>query len=122
MAGSSRSRAVAVATAAALVVAFSPSAGAAPRALSGKLSKKGYTVIALATNGRARTTVARPRFKLVPPGSRVTLHLRGRDGHYAGPVVVGRAGKRSIVGVKAGAKLGRVRVRNGYATAKVAKR
>ena len=36
----------------------------------------------------------------------MTLQLRAKDGSYAGPIVVGRKGKRAIVGIKAGAKLG----------------
>jgi hypothetical protein len=98
---------------------FAGPAAARTKPITGKLSKRGYTVIALATNGSARSTVARPAFTLVPPSSKVTLQLRDANGHYAGPVVVGRSGKRAIVGVKAGAKLGRVRVRNGFATARV---
>src|SRR2546430_4201381 len=37
---------------------------------------------------------------------------------YAGPIVVGRGngGRRAIVGVKAGARLGRIQVRRGYAS------
>jgi hypothetical protein len=103
----------------AFVAAAAPAA-AAPRAISGKLSKPGYTVIAMATTDQARTVRAQPRrFRIVPPDDRVTLHLRASDGSYAGPIVVGNAGKRAIVGVKAGAKLGKVEVRKGYA--KVAK-
>ena len=103
-----------------VLVAAAPAA-AAPRAISGKLSKPGYTVIALATEDEARTVRATPRrFRLVPPDDRVTLHLRASDGSYAGPIVVGHAGKRAIVGVRAGARLGTIEVRKGYA--KTAKR
>jgi hypothetical protein len=50
----------------------------------------------------------------------VTLQLRAPDGTYAGPVVVGRSGSHVIVGVKAGAVLGRIAYspRLGYATAR----
>jgi hypothetical protein len=107
--------AVCVMVSVALLAASAPAA-AAPRAISGKLSKPGYTVIALATEDRARSVRAAPRrFRLVPPDDTVTLHLRASDGSYAGPIVVGRAGKRAIVGVRAGAKLGKVEVRKGYA-------
>src|SRR5215213_4657836 len=117
MAGCS-GRSASLAALAAVVLGMLPAtSAAAPRAIAGKLSKKGYTVIALAADGRARSVVARPGFKVRPPASRITLHLRDAKGRYAGPVVVGRAGKQVVVGVKAGAKLGRVRVRNGYATA-----
>jgi hypothetical protein len=98
-------------------------AGAAPKPITGKLSTSDYTVIALAASGKARVVLAsRGRFKLRPPARRVTLHLRAPNGKYAGPIVVGRKkkGRRAIVGVRAGARLGRVRVRGGYA--KVARR
>ena len=60
------------------------------------------------------------RFRLQPPGARVTLQLRAPDGTYAGPVVVGRSGSHVIVGVKAGAVLGHIAFspRHGYATAR----
>ena len=101
-------------------LALAAPAAARPKPITGKLSKRGYTVVALDANGNARTAVSGPGFKLVPPASKVTLHLRDAAGQYAGPIVVGRAGKLAIVGVKAGARLGRVRVRDGYATARVA--
>ena len=95
------------------------SASAAPKPIRGKLSKPGYTLIALADSGKARVVrVRRSRFAVRPPARVVTLQLRRPDGVYAGPVVVGRRerGTRAIVGVRAGTKLGRVRVRRGYAT------
>lgn len=101
----------------ALLVTTGPAA-AAPKRISGKLSKPGYTVIALAASGKA--TSVRPRrgrFRLRPPAKRVTLHLRARNGKYAGPIVVGRSrrGRRAILGVRAGARLGGIKVRRGYA-------
>jgi hypothetical protein len=100
----------------ALTVASTP-AGAAPARITGRLSQPGYTVIALAPNGRATSARANLSFSLVPPAKRVTLHLRARDGNYAGPIVLAsrKRGKRAIVGVRAGAKLGNVEVRAGYA-------
>ena len=86
--------------------------------ITGRLDKPGYTVIALASNGKASSTRVRDRsFRLRPPASRVTLHLRAPNGVYAGPIVVGKAqkGKRAIVGVKAGARLGKVKILRGYA-------
>jgi hypothetical protein len=98
------------------VLASSAPAGAAPRPITGELSRQGYTVIALAGNGKAKAVRASPRrFRLTPPGRSVTLHLRTAKGSYAGPIVVGGRGRVSIVGVKAGARLGRIRVRPGYA-------
>jgi hypothetical protein len=106
-----------------VVLAAGAPASAAPKRISGKLMKSGYTVIALGANGKASSVPARGRgFRLRPPARRVTLHLRARNGRYAGPIVVGRRkrGRVAILGVRAGARLGRVKVRRGYA--KVAKR
>ena len=97
-------------------------AAAAPKRISGKLSKPGYTVIALAADGKAKAVRATPRFKLRPPDRRVSLQLRDRKGVYAGPIVVAKSedGKQAVVGVKHGAKLGEIAVkpRKGYARAK----
>lgn len=103
------------------LLAISVPAAAAPKPITGKLSKPGYTMIALAANDKATAVRARRgRFRLRPPAKRVTLHLRGPDGTYAGPIVAGREGKRAIVGVTAGADLGRIKVnaRKGYAKVK----
>jgi hypothetical protein len=100
------------------LVATGASAAAAPKPITGKLSKPGYDVIALAAGGRATTVhVTRGRFRLVPPAASVSLHLRAPNGSYAGPLVVARAkrGKRVILGVRAGARLGNVTVRSGFA-------
>jgi hypothetical protein len=99
-------------------LAASASANAAPGSISGTLSKPGYTVIALAANGKASAALTRRgKFKLRPPARRVTLHLRAPNGKYAGPVMVarGRKGRFAILGVSAGARLGQVSVRRGYA-------
>ena len=104
----------------ALFFANAPAAAAA-KPITGKLSKPGYTVIALAANGKAKPVRAgRDRFKLRAPAKSVTLHLRRSNGKYAGPVVmaVAQGGKRAILGVRAGARLGRIAVRRGYARAR----
>jgi hypothetical protein len=91
------------------------------KAISGKLSKSGYTVLALSESGAVTSVVAKHgKFKLRPLGKRVTLHLRAPEGTYAGPIVVGREGKRAILGVRAGANLGvaQVKRRKGYAKVK----
>jgi hypothetical protein len=106
-----------LAASAALFAASAP-ASAAPKRFTGKLSKPGYTVIALAANGKARSVrVRRHTFRLRPPAKRVTLHLRAPDGTYSGPIVVGRRrkGRVAVVGVRAGARLGRIRVLRGHA-------
>jgi hypothetical protein len=98
--------------------AVSAPAAAAPARISGKLSRPGYTVIALASNRNAVS--ARPRrgrFWLAPPAAQVTLHLRSARGRYSGPVVVAHArkGRRAILGLRGGARLGRIKVGRGFA-------
>jgi hypothetical protein len=95
-------------------------AAAAPKPITGKLSASGYSVLALAPDGRATSVPAEDgSFGLSPPARRVTLHLRDVNGVYGGPIVVGRrrGGTRAILGVRAGTKLGEIRVRRakGYA-------
>ncbi len=109
----------------ALVLAVPASATARPKPITGKLSKPGYTVIALGIDGRATSVVAKHgNFKLRPPAKTVTLQLRAPDGVYAGPIVVGqdKQGKRALLGVKAGAKLGKVKVKGGKGYAKPKKK
>jgi len=97
-------------------VAVTAPAAAAPKRITGTLSEAGYTVVALAANGKARLVEANGgEFSVRPPAARVTLHLRAPNGKYGGPIVVGRAGRRALVGVKAGARLGTVSVQSGYA-------
>src|SRR5437899_7931551 len=112
-----------VCVAACFALLTSAPAVAAPKRITGELSSPGYTVIAVAESGKgkaAKATHTSRRFSIRPPAERVTLHLRGRDGVYVGPIVVARSknGKRAIVGVKAGTKLGLVRIdsRKGYGT------
>ena len=109
------------AIAALALLAASAPATAAPKRITGKLSKPGYTVIALAASGEGEVVRATPKFRLRPPARTVTLHLRARDGTYAGPIVAAKRkkGRRAIVGVKAGAKLGKVIVKSAKGFAKV---
>jgi len=94
------------------------SAAARPAPVRGSLAKRGYVVVAMATSGRVTTAPVRHgSFRLVPPARIFTLHLRDAKGRYAGPVVVGGTASRALVGVRAGARLGRVKARRGYATA-----
>jgi hypothetical protein len=108
---------------AAVLVGVAPAAASARIApISGKLSRPGYTVIAVAANGKATLVRAgRGSFALRPPAAVVSLQLRAANGVYAGPVVVGveQRGKRVIMGVRAGAKLGRIDVYVGKGYAKV---
>ena len=112
-----------------LILALPTAASAKKGKITGKLSKGGYTVIALAADGQAKTKRApKGKFKLKPPAKKVTLHLRAPDGTYAGPIVVGtkKKGKRVIEGVyaKRNVKLRKVKVKaaKGYAKAKVRKK
>ena len=104
-----------------LLVASAPAAAAEKR-ISGKLSKPNYTVIAVGVSGEKAVRAGRGRFRLrlAGPGDAregVSLHLRGPKGSYAGPIVIDRRkkGKRAVLGVRPGAKLGRIKVRSGYA-------
>lgn len=99
-------------------------APAATRPITGTLDRSGtWTVVALAADGSVRVATTRAgRFSLRPTATRVTLHLRAPDGTYAGPVVVGRRdrGRRAVVGVRAGARLGTLVLsrRQGYTRTK----
>lgn len=95
-----------------------PVAAARPRAITGSLDRAGVTVVALAAHGDVAEARARPGFRLVPPAARVTLQLRDRTGAYLGPVVVRARAGRVTVGVSAGARLGRIEIRDGYARVK----
>ncbi len=111
-----------LALAAVAALSVSAIASAKPKPITGKLSKSGYTVLALADSGKATSTrVKSRRFSLRPPAQRVTLHLRKSDGTYAGPIVldVRQRGRRVVVGTKAGAKLGTIRIKPSRGYAKV---
>ena len=82
--------------------------------IQGQLDRAGYTVVALAPNGKARNARG-GRFALVPPAKVVTLQIRDRSGDYVGPLVAEGKGGRVVVGVRAGAKLGKIRVFASYA-------
>jgi len=99
-----------------MCAAVATPAWAAPRPITGRLDRPGYTVIALGYNGIAASSTAQS-FSIVPRDSRVTLQLRDRHGKYAGPIVVGGSASRVVVGVRAGARLGTIAVfpRQGYA-------
>ena len=89
---------------------------AAAKKLKGTLSESGYTVIALNRDGSMTSADAgNGGFRLPTSAAKVTLHLRGPDGKYAGPIVVGGGGDRVIVGVRSGARLGDIAVREGFA-------
>jgi hypothetical protein len=83
-----RSRGVLGCCAVAFLALVAPAAAAVRFApISGSLSKPGYTVIALAANGKATSVRANHGgFSLRPPADRVTLQLRAPNGIYAGPM------------------------------------
>ncbi len=98
-------------------IAVSVATASAVPPVTGTLSTAGYTVIAISTtNGRTSTAIhTGKRFTVASPGPRMTLQLVSPKGSYAGTVVVGRKGAKVIVGIRAGARLGTVRVYRGYA-------
>jgi hypothetical protein len=99
------------ALAAGLLALPAPSAAQSRRpAIEGRLPAS-YTVVAVAGNGRTRTLQnAIGSFELVPPARTVTLHLVGSTGRYLGPVVIAGRGSRVTTQVRAGARLGTLRV------------
>lgn len=102
-----------VALALLLAASAAPADAARQKPIKGNLTASGYTLIALSTNGKVTTKrVGSGRFSLRPPSRVVTLHLRGRGGFYAGPIVVGtrKGGRRAVVGVRAGAGLGEIEI------------
>lgn len=99
------------------VLACAPAAGARRPAIEGRVAGSGYEVVALSPDGNSRAVRARRDFEVVPPARTVTLHLRNHDGVYLGPVVIAGRGKRAIVRVRAGARLGTIAVRGSYGLA-----
>jgi hypothetical protein len=113
---STRSSAALAAIAACLLVCLLPApASARLRPITGQLDHRGITVVALAPHGGVGEARARPGFKVVPTARVVTLQLRDRRGAYLGPVVLRGRGGKVTLGVRAGANLGRIEVRRGYA-------
>jgi hypothetical protein len=97
------------------VLACAPAEGARRPAIEGRVAGSGYEVVALAPDGKSRAVRAQRDFRLVPPARTVTLHLRDRAGVYAGPVVVAGQGRRAVLRVRAGARLGTIEVHGAYA-------
>jgi hypothetical protein len=102
-------------------LAFPAAAVAKPRTISLKLSKTGYTVLALDNAGHAVKAAGR-NVKLTPTASRFTLHLVDAHGNYAGPIVVAGKGTKVVVGLRGGGRLGTVKVKRGYGLARAPKR
>lgn len=102
---------------AALLALLPAVSNAAQAPITGTLSSSApYSVIAIAPNGLSTTTRTRKgRFTIVPPAATTTLHLRLR-GDYRGPIVLRSLGTdRVVLGVRAGARLGAIRVFGTYA-------
>ncbi|MEA2222473.1 MAG: hypothetical protein QOH83_849 [Solirubrobacteraceae bacterium] len=94
---------------------------AKPHSISLKLSKAGYTVVALDNAGHAVKAAGR-NVKLTPTAARVTLHLVDARGNYAGPIVVAGKGAKVVVGLRGAGRLGTVKVKRGYGLARAPKR
>jgi len=99
-----------------------PSAAARRPPIEGRVAGSGYVVVALAPDGSSRAARARREFSVVPPARTVTLHLRGRDDVYLGPIVVAGRGKRAVVRVRPGARLGTIAVHGSYGRTRSAPR
>ena len=112
-------RAVILGLAAFLALA-APAAAARQKPVTGTLVNFDFAVVAVAYDGKvSRTGGFSERFKLVPTAKRFTLHLRDNTGKYRGPIVApGRKRGTVVTGFKAGAKLGKIRLKNGYAVTK----
>lgn len=100
-----------------LVVAIFVSLSIAPLAHAASkpikvVAPKGYTVIALGTNGKAASVKGKGvKVSLNARATEVTLHLVASDGVYAGPVVFGQSARnRVVMGVRAGTDVGRLKV------------
>ncbi len=102
----------------AAAIAASPAGAANKKEISLTLDKSGYSVIAVSSSGKAVIAESRRRrFRIALPAKAVTLHLQASDGSYAGPIVIARKGsKKSVMGVKGGVDLGKVKVKDGFAT------
>ena len=83
-------------------------------AITGSIDQPGYTLVALGQNESSRAVRVKDRFKLVPPTRKVTLQLRDRSGTLFGPVKIGAVGGGKVVAVKAGAKLGVIRIHENF--------
>jgi hypothetical protein len=94
---------------------------AKPKPISLKVSKAGYTVVALDAAGHAVKAAGR-NVKLTPPASRYTLHLVDARGNYAGPIVVAGTGTKVVVGLRGRGRLGTVKVKRGYGVVHAPKR
>jgi hypothetical protein len=89
---------------------------AAAKPISLRLSRSGYTVVALDAAGHAVKAAGR-NVRLTPTASRFTLHLVDARGNYAGPIVVAGTRTTVVVGLRGGGRLGTVKVRRGYGVA-----
>ena len=82
--------------------------------IRGEVDRAGYIVVALAADGKARSARG-GSFAIDPPAKVVTIQIRDSGGNYLGPLVAKGKGGRVVVGVRAGAKLGKIRILEGYA-------
>jgi hypothetical protein len=97
-------------------LAVPDAAVAKPQAISLKLSKSGYTVVALDSAGHAVKATGR-NVRLTPTATRFTLQLVDARGNYAGPIVVAGTRSEVVVGLRGGGRLGTVKITRGYGVA-----
>jgi len=103
------------------VLALPGAAVARPQPVSLKVSKAGYTVVALDSSGHAVKATGK-KVRLTPTRARFTLHLVDARGNYAGPIIVGGSGAKVVVGLRRGGRLGTVTVKRGYGVLRAARR
>jgi hypothetical protein len=97
-------------------LAASP-ASATTGSVSGRLDVRGYEVIAVTATGVTieADTNAKGRFVIKGLTGPVTLSLRGKDGSYAGPIVMRKkSATEGVMAVKPRTALGLIDVRDGY--------
>jgi hypothetical protein len=95
------------------LLGFAPAAQGRAR-IRGELDRAGFTVVALAADGSSRSARG-GRFSIDPPARVVTLQIRAPGGGYFGPLVAKGKGARVVVGIRAGARLGKIRILEGLA-------
>jgi hypothetical protein len=102
-------------------LAVPDAAVAKPQPVSLKLSRSGYKIVALDNAGHAVKAAGR-KAKLTPTATWFTLHLVDARGNYAGPIVVAGKGTKVVVGLRAGGRLGTVKVKRGYGVVRAPRR
>lgn len=118
----------------AVLALFSAAPCSAEKPIKGKFksSLTGYTLIAIADNGKSTSkAITGTSFSINPPGNKVALALVDSASQYYGPVVVPKCTQKGVntkcktdrvyTGIKAGANLGTITVRNNFGLASIKK-